>query len=40
VRREDEEAQRKLQARLWRIYGPTKPWYDKTWKIGDPVPVE
>ena len=21
---------------LWRIYGPTKPWYDKTWKIGDP----
>jgi len=22
---------------LWRIYGPTKPWYDKTWKIGDPV---
>lgn len=24
---------------LWRIYGPTKPWYDRTWKIGDPEPV-
>ena len=24
---------------LWRIYGPTKPWYDKSWKIGDPEPV-
>ena len=21
---------------LWRIYGPTKPWYDKSWRIGDP----
>ncbi len=25
---------------LWRIYGPTKPWYDKSWRIGDPVAVE
>ena len=25
---------------LWRIYGPTKPWYDKSWRIGDPVPVK
>ncbi len=24
---------------LWRIYGPTKPWYDKSWKIGDPEPL-
>jgi hypothetical protein len=21
---------------LWRIYSPTKPWYDKTWRTGDP----
>ena len=25
---------------LWRIYGPTKPWYDKTWRIGDPELVK
>ena len=25
---------------LWRIYGPNKAWYDKSWKIGDPVLVE
>ena len=25
---------------LWRIYGPTKPWYDRSWKIGDPEVVE
>jgi hypothetical protein len=24
---------------LWRIYGPTKPWYDRSWKIGDPEVV-
>lgn len=24
---------------LWRIYGPTEPWYDKTWRIGDPTLV-
>jgi len=25
---------------LWRIYGPTKPWYDRSWKIGDPEVVK
>ena len=25
---------------LWRIYGPTKPWYDRSWKIGDPEPMK
>ena len=24
---------------LWRIYGPNKPWYDKSWKIGNPEVV-
>jgi len=25
---------------LWRIYGPTEPWYDRSWKIGDPEVVK
>ena len=25
---------------LWRIYGPTKPWYDKSWRIGDPESLD
>lgn len=25
---------------LWRIYGPTEPWYDRSWKIGDPTPIK
>lgn len=25
---------------IWRIYGPTKPWYDRSWKIGDPEVVK
>ena len=24
---------------LWRIYGPTEPWYDRSWQIGDPEAV-
>lgn len=25
---------------LWRIYGPTEPWYDRSWKIGDPEEIK
>lgn len=25
---------------IWRIYGPTKPWYDRSWKIGDPEVIK
>ena len=25
---------------IMRLYGPLQPWFDKTWRPGDPVPVE
>jgi hypothetical protein len=25
---------------LWRVYGPTDPWFDKTWRPGDPEMVK
>jgi hypothetical protein len=25
---------------LFRLYGPLKPWFDKTWRPGDPVRIE
>jgi hypothetical protein len=25
---------------LWRVYGPLEPWFDKTWKPGDPELLE
>jgi hypothetical protein len=25
---------------LFRLYGPLEPWFDKSWKPGDFVPVD
>jgi hypothetical protein len=25
---------------LFRLYGPLEPWFDKTWRPGDPEPVK
>jgi len=25
---------------LWRVYGPLEPWFEKTWRPGDPELVD
>ena len=25
---------------IFRLYGPLEPWFDKTWRLGDPTLVE